>query len=57
MNRYFYCYSYPLKEFLKENGERYITSSTNPKTMKKFWVFEGSVKVNQLLEQWKTRTH
>ena len=57
MNRYFYCYSYPLKEFLRENGHRYITSSVNPKTMKKFWVFEGNVELNKLLEEWKVRKH
>ena len=57
MDRYFYCYSYPLKEFLKENGERYIMSSVHSNTLKKFWVFEGTVELNKLLEDWKTRKH
>ena len=34
-NRYFYCYSKPLKEFLLENGERYIIKSVHEKTKKK----------------------
>ena len=57
MNRYFYCYSRPLKEFLSDKGHRYITSSTHPKTDKKFWVFEGTVELNKLLDEWKTRNH
>lgn len=55
MNRYFYCYSYPLKEFLIFHRHRYITSSVNAKTHKKFWVFEGTEELNKLLEEWKVR--
>lgn len=29
MNKYFYCYSYPLKEYFKKNGLNYITDATN----------------------------
>ena len=53
MNRYFYCYSYPLKEFLIENGLRYITNSVNANTQKKFWVFEGTDELNSLLDVWR----
>jgi hypothetical protein len=55
MNRYFYCYSYPLKEFLTENSLRYITSSVNANTQKKFWVFEGTDELNHLLDIWRVR--
>ena len=55
MNRYFYCYSYPLKNFLIENGLRYITNSVNQNTQKKFWVFEGTEELNRLLDVWKVR--
>ena len=55
MNRYFYCYSYPLKMFLIENGLRYITHSVNSNTQKKFWVFEGTEELNHLLDIWKIR--
>ena len=54
MNRYFYCYSYPLKEFLIKNGLRYIVHSVNANTQKKFWVFEGTDKLNLLLDDWRT---
>lgn len=56
MNRYFYCYSYPLKEFLLINGLRYITHSVNANTQKKFWLFEGTVELNRLLDKWKNQT-
>ena len=55
MNRYFYCYSYPLKEFLVKSGLRYVTNSVNANTQKKFWVFEGTDELNRLLEIWRTR--
>lgn len=57
MSRYFYCYSYNLKCFLIENGQRFITSSINKKTNKKFWVFEGTTELNELLSIWKVREH
>lgn len=57
MNKYFYCYSYNLKTFLLENGHRFITSSVNPKTNKKFWIFEGTNELNHLLDVWKNREH
>lgn len=57
MNRYFYCYSYNLKCFLKSNGLRFITAAVNMNTHKKYWVFEGTEDLNRLLDVWKTREH
>lgn len=57
MNRYFYCYSYNLKRFLKSNGLSFITAAVNMNTYKKYWVFEGTEKLNELLDVWKTREH
>ena len=42
MDRYFYCYSYPLKEFLLSNGQVSIVAGIHPKTHKKYWVFNGT---------------
>lgn len=53
MNRYFYCYSYPLKEFLVKNGLRFITAAANQSTNKRYWLFEGTEKLNALLTQWR----
>lgn len=57
MNRYFYCYSYNLKCFLKSNGLSFITAAVNMNTHKKYWVFEGTEELNKLLDVWKTREH
>ena len=57
MNKYFYCYSYNLKQFLVENGHRYIANSINSNTNKKFWVFEGTAELNSLLDVWRVRKH
>ena len=56
-NRYFYCYSKPLKDFLLDTGERFITKSIHEKTKKKYWLFEGTEKLNKLLTEWKLRKH
>lgn len=55
MNRYFYCYSYNLKEFLRSSGLRFITAAVNMNTMKKYWVFESSEELDRLLDVWRSR--
>lgn len=53
MEKYFYCYSYPLKEFMIKNGVSPILSSIHEKTQKKFWVFKSTEQLNKLLDQWR----
>lgn len=53
MNKYFYCYSWPLKDFLIENGQVSIVSGIHPTTKKKYWVFDGTDELNNLLTKWK----
>ena len=55
MNRYFYCYSYPLKDFFICNGLNYITAAINQSTGKRYWLFEGTEKLNILLNEWRLR--
>ena len=55
MSQYFYCYSWPLKEFLVNNGQGSIVSGIHPATNKKYWVFNGSQELNLLLTEWKKR--
>lgn len=57
LNKYFYCYSYPLKEFLLSNGQVSILHAKHPSTDKKYWVFEGNDNLNKLLTDWKLRKH
>ena len=57
MDKYFYCYSYPLKEFLIANGQISIVAGRHPLTNKKYWVFHGTEQLNNLLTEWKFRKH
>ena len=56
MERIFYCYSKPLKEFLvNECDVRYFAKGIHDKTLKKFWMFNGNVKLNENLKVWRSR--
>lgn len=52
MSKIYYCYSYPLKTFLMQNGEQMLASSIHPKTFKKFWMFERNDNLDDLLTKW-----
>ena len=54
MEKYFFCYSYPLKEFFVNNGEKVILSSVHEKTNKKFWVFKSTQNITSLLNKWRS---
>lgn len=54
-DRYFFCYSYPLKHFFEENGLEVITVAKNQTTNKRYWLFKGDEKLNELLEVWRLR--
>lgn len=55
MKKYFYCYSYPLKEFFIQNGQEVVMYSKNMNTHKTFWVFENGKEITRLLEEWRLR--
>lgn len=55
LEKYFYCYSYNLKEFIVGNGIKPIMSSIHNKTNKKFWVFENSKYIKECLDLWRLR--
>ena len=54
-HKYFYCYSKPLKDFILENGEKYVLKATHDKTHKQYWDFESSKKIDKLLTEWRLR--
>ena len=54
-NKYFYCYSKPLKDFLLENGLRYVLKANHDKTKKKYWVFHSCSKIDEVLDEWRLR--
>ena len=55
MNKYFYCYSWPLKEFFIKNGQTLVMCSKNTNTDKIFWVFENGNEITRLLNEWRSR--
>lgn len=55
MNKYFYCYSWPLKNFLIDNGQIIVMCSKNTNTDKIFWVFENNNEITKLLNEWRSR--
>lgn len=52
---YFYCYSYPLKEFLISRMQKMIISSVHSKTNKRVWLFERNDELNKYLDEWRLR--
>ena len=46
-----------VKDFLLGNDLRYIIKSVHEKTNKKYWLFEGTEQLNQLLTEWRLRKH
>ena len=51
--KYYYCYSYPQKKYLMDNGERYVLKGVHADSQKTYWVFERNEKLNELLDDWK----
>lgn len=52
-SKYFYCYSSKLMKYFCENGLQSITTAIHEKTQKRFWIFESSDKVSELLTKWR----
>lgn len=55
--KYYYCYSYPLKSFIMDNGERYVLKAIHPESQKQYWVFERNMNLDKLLAEWQSRKH
>jgi hypothetical protein len=51
-NRFFYCYSEPMKNFLRSQGLWYITKAINPKTNTLFFMFDKSRELDFAIEKW-----
>jgi hypothetical protein len=50
--KYFFCYSYKLKLFLKEKGLRFEFAGNNPNNEKPYWGYLKTDKLNQGLKEW-----
>lgn len=48
---YFFCYDFRLKEQLKEYGFRYVTMALRPKDKRRFWLFERTQELENILDK------
>lgn len=55
MNKYYYCYSPFLHEFLRGQGIRYITTTKSIKTGWGCWVYEKNDEFNSALDEYDLR--
>jgi hypothetical protein len=51
-NKYFYCYSIKLKDFLKSRGFNYINKALNPNSKRPYFLFEKSKELDKAIELW-----
>jgi len=51
-NKYFYCYSCTMKDFIKSQGLKYITKGLHPKSGKPYFMFEKSKELDLVIEKW-----
>ena len=45
-------YDVNFKQYLNENGHRYIVCGLNPNSQQMFWVYIRNEKLNKLLTEW-----
>ena len=50
-DKYYYCYSYPQKRFIMDNGEKYVIKGQHTNSNKTYWVFERNKKLDELLTE------
>ena len=48
----FYCYSAPLKEFLRNKAIRYEVCAINPSTNTMFWAYLQTKELSAALSEW-----
>jgi hypothetical protein len=51
-NKFFYCYSVRMKDFLKSQGICYITKALNPKSKRPYFMFEKSQNLDIAINKW-----
>lgn len=48
----YYCYSLPLRNYLRDNGIEYKLCALNPNSLKRFWVYIKNNELDILLNKW-----
>lgn len=51
-NRFFYCYSFKMNNFLQSMGLKYINKAINPKSNKPYFLYEKSEKLDEFILKW-----
>ena len=49
------CYSFPLRNYLRNNGVKYKLAALNPNSKKLFWVYVKDEKLDNLLNEWSAK--
>ena len=52
-DKYYRCFSVPLKDFLMSKGFEYEIIALDPKSKDKFWLFIRSKEFNNIVLEWK----
>ena len=51
-NKYFYCYSKPMRNYLMDKNFKFITTAYAVSTGKQFWMFESSSELIESVEEY-----
>ena len=51
---YFFCYNYRVKDYLMQNGLKFIVHAITTTNSKPFWLFEASDELDRLLKEYKS---
>jgi hypothetical protein len=51
-NKFFYCYSVKMKDFLKSQGFVYITKALNPNSQRPYFMFNKSIELDEAIQKW-----
>jgi len=51
-NKFFYCYSVKMKDFLKSQGFNYITKALNPNSKRPYFMFNKSQELDNSIQKW-----
>lgn len=54
---FFFCYNSDLKNYLVENNVDFITSAYSIKTQDRFWLFQKSDELQELLNKYNNNKH
>lgn len=51
MSKFYYCYNTHAKKYLMDRGFRYILVNVNTNSGRKFWMFERTEELSNILDE------